>query len=134
MGVKLKKSIVRPEVELDFLHVDQLLIKHQRKDESPTIIEGYGAAYGKLNNKKYFDTNLIAINCPDIHKKIFEDHVKLGKTEQECYIEYITIKTELMNKYSNGEITDWTLMIMFELAIGRIFEILSSRVEIDNII
>jgi hypothetical protein len=133
VGVKLKNKVIKPAVELDSLHVDQLVIKHQRKDDSPTMIEGYGAAYGKLDGKKYYDTTLVAINCSDMQSRVFAEGLKSGKSEQECYAEYMHTIAELGTKYSNGEITDWTLMVMFELAIGRIFEILSSKLEVENI-
>jgi hypothetical protein len=134
MGVKIKNPVDQPAVTYDLLHVDELVVKHQRLDDAPTIIKGYGTIYGHLpDGKKRFHTDLFAVNCENMQQKMFEESVKSGKSQQETMIDYFTVKQELAQQYAEGKITDWTLMVMFELAIGRIFEILSNRIKVDNL-
>jgi hypothetical protein len=134
MGVKLKNPTSQPAVLFDKLHVDILTIRHKRLDSAPTMVEGYGTPYGLDENEhKVFSNQKISLNCEDMQQRLMMESIADGKTMEQCAMEYYITKQQVAQQFADGEINDWMLMVVFELAVGRIFELLSKKLSVENI-
>lgn len=121
MSIQIQSKGTIPAVDLNQLHIDQLLLRVSR-DDSTRGINAIGAAYGiDADNKSIFSASTMQVDEKDFNTTLIAWAIQNGHATsvEDALSQYAAAK--LAVTISDPDV--FTLMASFEMGIGKIFEV-----------